>query len=1265
MTADGRPVDILHDFYIPALSRAVKYDRMAGFFTSSSLAVASQGFSSFTAAGGRMRLIVGADLQAADVAAILQGDEQRLSRSLEGRLDGRESWPEDEARGVDLLAWMVAQDFLEVRVAFRVHSQSREPLPYDSSEDGYMHEKWALFQDGQGHWLMATGSLNESKTALVLNAENISIEADWWQGPSQSRIEDHRRDFTALWADRHPCFRVLTLPEAVRKKLVRMGRSVLQPVEVDGTKMKMKAAPSPLEQARFQLLKMGPTLPGGLYVGMETAPVSPWPHQRVVARRLIDSWPNGHLLCDEVGLGKTIEAGLAFRSLWLSRVAERILIAAPAGLTRQWHREMAGKFFLPFQLGFSSPRTRHEKLLPREEKRYSDGLFDPDLCLVSTGLLQRKERREELDGARPFDVALVDEAHYARRKNPSQQNSCRAHPEFGSLYLAIQHHLKPKTASLWLATATPMQLDWIEAYDLFRLTGRVGPFGASPTMVRAYYDLMAAISDGEHLDPDEWEYLKRAIGTLPEHDPLYWNYLERCFSDHNTRLARMNWFDRGRNPLRGDLRYLKKFLFAAAPLSRVMLRHTRGLLWKYKEEGQLSQNLARRELLPIPPISFTAVEKKAYEDLKDYCRELTAQIERNSDKDEKKRASLGFYLSFLQQRFASSLYAIRESLKRRLIKVQATLAVHEGIGGDEFLELEEESDSPDEAILQEFLRNRTPEDLRWEAARLDTMIHDLRELPAAQSKIQELLTVLERRKESGRIRQTVVFTRYLDTLNDLTWHLRQRDRQIRLGTYSGDSCQFFNPETAGMETTDRESVKKSFLKGEIDVLLCTDAAAEGLNLQTADLLINFDLPWNPMKVEQRVGRIDRIGQKYERIQVLNLCYPGSVEERIYGRLLERLGQAVQMMGNMPFSLLPVEPQEFEQLANGEISERDLERLAKERLALQREQTLRMEMSVEDRFRLYCKLADQWEDQEPPVSLADIWAALVNSDYLRALGSRLVAGNDDRVLELRGIPGITRGTCLTVDRGIYEKGGNHLPGPLHFATYGDPVFDTLLRHVTEDFKLPGGVVTLEVPNGSRPGPVTGLGLAVGNGLRLVTSLADLPDSLETEDDPPEPEALKILEKELARRERTHPGEGPLTIETSERILSLNLRAENAERGAERFLGRSILLSLRALGFTEDSLFYEVQTWLDNNLSGKPHHNIPALELAPLREVASELIWDLNIPQMSTHGDLSIPGRLLMAALDTASREAEAMKVARARLTAGMVADRLKKGGRNNI
>ena len=101
-------VDILHDFYIPALQRSVHYDRVAGYFRSTSLAAASQGFSALVGRQGQMRLIVGADLDPDDVRAILHGSEERLAARLNAELDGAAAWPEGVRHGVELLAWMVA-----------------------------------------------------------------------------------------------------------------------------------------------------------------------------------------------------------------------------------------------------------------------------------------------------------------------------------------------------------------------------------------------------------------------------------------------------------------------------------------------------------------------------------------------------------------------------------------------------------------------------------------------------------------------------------------------------------------------------------------------------------------------------------------------------------------------------------------------------------------------------------------------------------------------------------------------------------------------------------------------------------------------------------------------------------------------------------------------------------------------------------------------------------------------------------------------------
>src|SRR5262249_6901264 len=378
----------------PALQRSIRYHRIAGYFRSTSLAVASQGFSAFVGCNGRMRLIVGADLDPADVQAILQGDSERLATQLNRELEQQDAWPEQVTNGVELLAWMVTHGYLDVRVAFRVHGKTGVPIPFTSVEDGYVHEKWAIFADTHDNRMYITGSLNESRTALTLNAENIDVHCEWWGERERQRVDHAETDFEHIWKDKHPFLRVMSLPEAVRKRLIAIGETVVYPREVDGSSAAppQVVPPSALERLRFALIKDGPKLPGGRYVGIETAPVSPWPHQAIVARRLVETWPSNHLLCDEVGLGKTIEAGLAIRSLYLSGLVERVLIAAPRSLMQQWQREMASKFLLPFGCALSGPVMRHHYAFPVEEDQPTLSLYAPHLVIISTGLLARSER---------------------------------------------------------------------------------------------------------------------------------------------------------------------------------------------------------------------------------------------------------------------------------------------------------------------------------------------------------------------------------------------------------------------------------------------------------------------------------------------------------------------------------------------------------------------------------------------------------------------------------------------------------------------------------------------------------------------------------------------------------------------------------------------------------------------------------------------------------------------------------------------------------
>ncbi|MFZ5897786.1 MAG: helicase-related protein [Bacillota bacterium] len=1248
---DGRPVDILHDFYIPALRLAVRYDRVAGYFRSSSLAAASQGFSVFVGREGRMRLIVGADLDPEDVRAVLAGDARRLAERLNGELDGAAARPEGVQNGVRLLAWMVARGHLEVRVAFRVHRETGEPLPFDAMDDGYVHEKWFILQDEFGNRLYGAGTLNESKTALLLNAENIDVHCDWWGETDRRRVDEAVESFENLWCGRVPHVPVMTLPEAVRRRLIRLAEDVDRPVEIDGSSAAPRtvAPPSALELLRFAVLRDAPKMPGGRFVGMETAPVAPWPHQAVVVRRLVETWPYSYLLCDEVGLGKTIEAGLAFRCLYLSGLARRILVAAPASLTPQWQRQMASKLLLPFGRALTGSESGHEYISPVEETRSARSIFDPDLVIVSTGLLARRERAEGLTEAEPFDVALVDEAHAVRRRNPS--HGCTVHPDFGHLYVHIRDYLRPQARSLWLATATPMQIDPVEVCDLLALTNRVGAFQYDPSLVLQYYDILGKLVHRQEPTGAEWDFLRGAVRAVKAQDPLLWRFAENSVIDGRYRVAVRWWLEDGRIPKGRDRELMRRLLFSVSPLSRVMLRHNRRLLEIYRENGQLDGNLARRKILPMPGIEFEPPEARIYHDLENYCKELGQKLQ--AGKDSQTRQMVSFLKSFMRLRFASSFYALKETLSRRLRKVEATLrrqltwqAGDEPVASASVLRerlFEGEDDEDDRAAAESLLKNRTPDDLEWERKELLKICDDIDDLTGPSSKMRVLLDVLDERRDrqTGRIRQTVIFTRFYDTLTDIVYWLRQRNPDVRIGTYSGRGAERAVPGSQCMLSVDREEVKQRFLQGEIDVLVCTDAAAEGLNLQTADLLVNFDLGWNPMKIEQRIGRIDRIGQKHDEVHVLNLCYVGSAEETVYIRLLERLAEANRIVGTQQISLLPVEPEEFEQLADGKLSLEELNARALQRIDERRRRTESMEIPAEELYAIYSRMAETTAARAP-VTLTGIWQALSSSRYLKDLGC--VTGEEPArpTLTVYGIEGVPDGAVLTVSRELYERGLSDGGRRVHFASYGDPCFDALLEHVGR-FGLPSCVRRISV---SVPEP-EGVEMAAyaaactgGDGLRrvkLITRWDDLDNLSLAEGETLAEAEIEPLRSELERMAREEFG----PCMAAERIQRENVRAALAQEMLNFLVIRS-LLSEPARFAAEGALLGSVLREVESLFDDRDIITLPDLPADYLRAVKDDLLFECRVPTIGDKATVKVSRILGRTSVDAARRLIDSMK-----------------------
>ena len=1264
---NNQPVNMLHDFYIPALNLSNRYDRVAGYFRSSSLAAASQGFSAFVGKGGKMRLIVGADLQPEDVQAVLEGDQQRLAKQLNDQITIKSSWPDKVRNGVELLAWMVANDYLEVKVAFRVHGDTGHPLTWDATEDGYVHEKWFILQDQLGNRLYGSGTLNESKTALILNAENIDIHCDWWSEIDRRRVDEATVAFEKLWNSEIPHMPVYGMPEAVHQKLIKIADKVTKPVEVDGScANKVKAIkPSPQEILQFAVIRDAPKMPGGRFVGMYTAPVEPWPHQEIVAQRLVETWPYTYLLCDEVGLGKTIEAGLAFRSLYLSGLVNRILITVPASLTEQWHRQMASKLLLPFALTMSGPSEKHKYIFPDEAEVKNSSIYEPDLVIISTGLLTRRERQNALKAAEPFDIALVDEAHAARRKNPAKGAS--GNPIFGQLYILLREQLRNKAKSLWLTTATPMQIDPVEACDLLALTNRVGAFQYDPTLTLAYYDLVAKIIHKAPLHKYEWDFLGKSLSSLKNQDPLLWQFIQDNVIDSRLRITVKHWLE-ANNPILRDQGLLGRLIFSVSPLSRVMLRHSRRLLEIYRENGQLKENLPKREILALPRIMFNSLEKEIYDKLEVYCKGLNQQIQKYGDNQT--RNAVGFLLSFLRLRFASSLYALRETLSRRLLKVKATLKAQFSEeetwvdGTDYSLEdlIYEEEMEDDLIAVESLLKKRTTADLIWEKEHLVDLLDSLSDISGPSSKMIELLKALDKRLigQEKRIQQTVIFTRFFDTLTDIVKRLRQAKPGVLIGTYSGRGGQIYDSIQGKMLNVKRDEVKERFLRGELELLICTDAAAEGLNLQTADLLINYDLGWNPMKVEQRIGRIDRIGQKHRKVYVYNLCYINSAEEIVYGRLLKRLSAANLIVGTQQFSLLPVTPEDFQQLAEAKMSPEALYIKAKKRIELQRKRSESMEMPPHELYDTYMRMAKSKKNKTPPISLSEIWKAITGSEYLLALGLEVCSyEKNEEVAKITGINGVKPNTMLTISRKIYEEGIAEAKENLNFASHGDPIFEAILDYMAK-YELPNCVKRITVQVSDLKG-VEVVGYAAScytvNGSRitkLITRWGDLEElklAVDEELNEYEVEQLKTQLVTLARKEFGHYG-------AAKRVEVDNKRAALSQELLNCLVIKS-LVENRAKLAGSNALFWSVIEDIDQLFRDRDQVQVDVTPAEYLRPFTSDLLFNIDLVTASDQAFVETTKILGKSASDTARRQAESMKKRKKELSADLILARMKR------
>lgn len=926
----GRDETLMEAFYRPFLSEVVRYDRLAGYLSLRSLAGALEGVDSLLETEGEVRVIAGADLQERERGALFPDSDEPLSPWVESQLA--------------IIGTLLNRGDLEIRVG--------DPAP----GGGIFHPKLGIGVDDaeEPNKLSFEGSVNETLTAWQHNYERFKVHRSWMDG-ERKYVEEDVETFQRLWKDAHPSVDVYELDEAVQQDIIEWtetDRDLDQHVE----RVREHSPEATVsEGAAGKVVSAAGRTPGGLHLAEDISTLTPWPHQRTISDTAVSIYPNNLLFCDEVGLGKTIEIGLTLSRLIHTGEIANALLLVPAGLVQQWQDELFNRFNIhayyhdraydgDYLVGpFGGPSDHRIELDGWQQADtwsntpiggYVRGNDGPSVIIQSWHTARRENNQPHVAPERDntlWDLTVVDEAHSARE---------------GTQLYDLLTRVESVSECLYALTATPMQLNVGELYDLLRLVDlpdswddkeRFEEFFETRRVLEESLDEVDAGPRGSNLaeqtvldsvrkelelgDDDEGEQLAQTrIETFAEmlHDHIdaYPGYDEQAREvvdgadslglkqrksleklvglretssrfDNPRRLA----FDCG---VEGWETLVDASEWATPVQSRIF-RNTRSVLEQCKDLGLLEDTVPKRSV-ETKRIDLGEA-KPLYDRVEDYIDDTYEASQKALTGKEK--LALGFVMTTYRQRLTSSLYAIKESLRRRIDKLDEEVEDMT----EEVSRLSQDT-GVTEATIDEVV-GQTSLDAYRPTGNLSIVERELDELHDFIDELNRAYTdpkIVHLRNDIKSLRQEardniVIFTQYQDTLNHIRHTLT--DTHPNVGTYSGSGANRYDAETGSWETVGKETIKKEFTStGGTNILICTDSASEGLNLQTADALINYDLPWNPMRVEQRIGRIDRIGQENPVVKIINYAYEDSVDGDIYEELESRLDLFEDVVGPM-------------------------------------------------------------------------------------------------------------------------------------------------------------------------------------------------------------------------------------------------------------------------------------------------------------------------------------------------------------------------------
>lgn len=564
------------------------------------------------------------------------------------------------------------------------------------------------------------------------------------------------------------------------------------------------------------------------------------PHQVGVLHRVVTGYPHRYLLADEVGLGKTIEAGLIIKELKARGVANRVLILAPSGIVSQWQVEMRSKFSQIYSL------YRRDTIAYLEANYPGDNVWTlNDNVIASTAFAARDENRQREIALAGWDLVVIDEAHHARRTWQGESRYTET-----NLYKLAAMLSDPETGTstgFLLLTATPMQLHRFELYSLIELLDPAlfPHFQDFDTHCSSLSGLNRAAEEVRLWTTFDKKYRKNAATNIS-------GWLEKPIAEVESVLDTPS----GRNEITEEL-------YGHHRLSEVLIRNRKAVVGGFMPRVAV-----------VWPVQMTDQEWEAYSATTEYVQSGYARSKtiRNN--------ALGFVMAIFQKLNCSSSYALRQSLLRRIEKLEAGIS---HVGSELDIEDEDIEERPIEDALGDLLgagHNRDVIDEIREVAKIVQLLDGIK----VDSKTQVLIEQLSEIVSEDVNAKVIIFTQFRDTQDYLRRHIE-----------SSWGVEIFHGRLNPAEKD--EAVRRFRENGGPQIMISTEAGGEGRNFQFCHNIINYDLPWNPMKIEQRIGRLDRLGQK-EPVKVINFSILGTIEERVLEVLSRRIRVFEETIGGL-------------------------------------------------------------------------------------------------------------------------------------------------------------------------------------------------------------------------------------------------------------------------------------------------------------------------------------------------------------------------------